>query len=279
MRYHGRRVGSSRKQQSENHRTAARVATSPRFSTKRRCESSVDAPMADDRTVGICSRSMQAVYGTGSDARLLAGIMGHNLCLDIFGPPSDEEAQAGLDGARGGIHRAVRAELLPARPSWRVPGCRSRASSSPRRIILRETRSVIRETVDERVRPSIARSAGRSTSRWDRRFSNPERRSFVRRRRDRKCSKPPLAPTIIWSPQPSSTGRWRPRRDGASRRSSRVLSDTPRSSAYTAHLMDQNQSTAYLRRLHARPSSWPLDTSGSLRIFRGWEYGKRTTAD
>ena len=35
-------------------------------------------------------------YGTGSDARLLAGIMGHNLCLDIFGPPSDEEALAGL---------------------------------------------------------------------------------------------------------------------------------------------------------------------------------------
>lgn len=37
-----------------------------------------------------------AVYGRGSDARLLAGIMGHNICLDIFGPPSDEEARLGL---------------------------------------------------------------------------------------------------------------------------------------------------------------------------------------
>jgi hypothetical protein len=37
-----------------------------------------------------------AVYGSGSDARLLAGIMGHNLCLDIFGGPSAEEAAAGL---------------------------------------------------------------------------------------------------------------------------------------------------------------------------------------
>jgi hypothetical protein len=37
-----------------------------------------------------------AVYGSGSDAPLLAGIMGHNLCLDIFGGPSDEEAKAGL---------------------------------------------------------------------------------------------------------------------------------------------------------------------------------------
>ena len=40
------------------------------------------------------------IYGTGSDARLLAGIMGHNLCLDIFGPPSDADAKAGL-GAHG----------------------------------------------------------------------------------------------------------------------------------------------------------------------------------
>jgi len=35
-------------------------------------------------------------YGGGSDARLLAGIMGHNLCLDIFGSPSDAEFAAGI---------------------------------------------------------------------------------------------------------------------------------------------------------------------------------------
>jgi hypothetical protein len=35
-------------------------------------------------------------YGDGADARLLAGIMGHNLCVDIFGGPSDAEAAAGL---------------------------------------------------------------------------------------------------------------------------------------------------------------------------------------
>ena len=37
-----------------------------------------------------------AVYGSDVDANLLAGIMGHNLCLDIFGGPSAEEAAAGL---------------------------------------------------------------------------------------------------------------------------------------------------------------------------------------
>ena len=36
------------------------------------------------------------VYGGGADAALLAGIMGHNLCLDIFGGPSADEAAAGL---------------------------------------------------------------------------------------------------------------------------------------------------------------------------------------
>ena len=35
-------------------------------------------------------------YGDTVEAGLLAGIMGHNLCLDIFGGPSAEEAQAGL---------------------------------------------------------------------------------------------------------------------------------------------------------------------------------------
>ncbi len=35
-------------------------------------------------------------FGTGCDARLLAGIMGHNLCLDLFGGPSAEEEAAGV---------------------------------------------------------------------------------------------------------------------------------------------------------------------------------------
>lgn len=35
-------------------------------------------------------------FGNASDSRLLAGIMGHNLCLDIFGGPSAEEETAGV---------------------------------------------------------------------------------------------------------------------------------------------------------------------------------------
>jgi hypothetical protein len=35
-------------------------------------------------------------FGSGSDGKLLAGIMGHNLCLDLFGGPSADEAAMGL---------------------------------------------------------------------------------------------------------------------------------------------------------------------------------------
>ena len=38
-------------------------------------------------------------YGADDESKLLSGIMGHNLCLDIFGGPSTEEAAAGL-----GVH-------------------------------------------------------------------------------------------------------------------------------------------------------------------------------
>jgi hypothetical protein len=41
-------------------------------------------------------RSRHPEYGNDSESKLLGGIMGHNLCLDIFGAPSAEEAAAGM---------------------------------------------------------------------------------------------------------------------------------------------------------------------------------------
>ncbi|MGC4054266.1 MAG: hypothetical protein QM757_34710 [Paludibaculum sp.] len=35
-------------------------------------------------------------YGANAESKLLSGILGHNLCLDLFGGPSDEEAAAGM---------------------------------------------------------------------------------------------------------------------------------------------------------------------------------------
>jgi hypothetical protein len=57
-------------------------------------------------------RAAHPEYGGGVDATLLAGIMGHNLCLDIFGGPSDEEAAAGLPVH--GEASLVRYELEPS---------------------------------------------------------------------------------------------------------------------------------------------------------------------
>lgn len=35
-------------------------------------------------------------YGSDAESKLLAGILGHNLCLDLFGGPSEAEAAAGI---------------------------------------------------------------------------------------------------------------------------------------------------------------------------------------
>src|SRR5690349_12222876 len=41
-------------------------------------------------------REKHPEYGSDAESKLLAGIMGHNLCLDLFGGPSPEEAAAGI---------------------------------------------------------------------------------------------------------------------------------------------------------------------------------------
>src|SRR4051794_37100887 len=41
-------------------------------------------------------RDRHPEYGADAESRLLSGILGHNLCLDLFGAPSAEEATAGM---------------------------------------------------------------------------------------------------------------------------------------------------------------------------------------
>ncbi len=52
-------------------------------------------------------------YGNDAESKLLAGIMGHNLCLDVFGPPSPEEAHAGLT-----VHGEASDQSLHCRDGW-----------------------------------------------------------------------------------------------------------------------------------------------------------------
>lgn len=92
------------------------------------------------------ARKPQA-YGHGSDAKLLAGIMGHNLCLDIFGGPSDEEAAAGLTA-----HGEGSVAPYEISESGGALICRARFPLAQmqfeRRIELEESAVRIRETIE-----------------------------------------------------------------------------------------------------------------------------------
>ena len=44
----------------------------------------------------IYRREKHPEYGADAESKLLAGLMGHNLCLDLWGSPSAEEAAAGM---------------------------------------------------------------------------------------------------------------------------------------------------------------------------------------
>ncbi len=41
-------------------------------------------------------RARHPEYGADAESKLLSGIMGHNVCMDLFGGPSAEEAAAGM---------------------------------------------------------------------------------------------------------------------------------------------------------------------------------------
>jgi hypothetical protein len=85
-------------------------------------------------------------FGSGADARLLAGIMGHNLCLDIFGGPSESESAAGLT-AHG------EAPVAPYEIAADGPSLRMRARlplaqiAIERRIVLDDAVVRVHETV------------------------------------------------------------------------------------------------------------------------------------
>jgi hypothetical protein len=86
-------------------------------------------------------------YGGGADASLLAGITGHNLCLDIFGGPSAEERAAGLP-AHGETSRArftVDAQRDRLTMEAVLPNAQLRVS---REIVLHDDEVRVRETVE-----------------------------------------------------------------------------------------------------------------------------------
>ena len=103
-------------------------------------------------------------YGRSADSLLLCGIMGHSLCLDIFGGPSEEEAAAGMT-AHGEASAAVfdveaHDGILTAQSDFREAGLRFRRTISLESCNLLQ----ITEEVENQL-PGTARLDGRSMSR------------------------------------------------------------------------------------------------------------------
>ncbi len=69
-------------------------------------------------------------YGDGVESKLLSGIMGQNLCLDVFGGPSAEEAAAGI-----GVHGESSVDAYEVSRGWRRTADAGRLSAG--RVALR----------------------------------------------------------------------------------------------------------------------------------------------
>ena len=181
-------------------------------------------------------------FGTGSDAKLLAGIMGHNLCLDIFGSPSDDEAKSGMtahgDASVVQYEVAERADATVLR-AW-LPRAQIHFE---RHITLR--RSAVR--IHERVE---------STTAFDRPFGWTQHVTlgapFLEKGRTEfraSATQSRVFESAFGVADYLKAGAcfdWprAPRIDGTTS-DLRLFTNEPRSSAYTAHLMDAKRGTAF----------------------------------
>jgi hypothetical protein len=187
-------------------------------------------------------RSQPADYGDGTDNKLLAAITGHNVCLDIFGEPSEEEAAAGLiphgEGSIVSYDVAAFGEELRARAHF------PRAHLHfERRIELRDRAILVRETVenlDACDRPIAWTQHVTLGPPFLEPIETQFRASATRSRvfEGRFGAADYLVPSadFDWPMAP---------RAGGGVADLRTLTGRPSSSAYTAHLMDPRREDAY----------------------------------
>jgi hypothetical protein len=185
---------------------------------------------------------VHAEYGDGVDARLLAGIMGHNLCLDIFGGPSAEEAAAGL--SPHGDASIVRYELdstgTTLRAEAHLPLAQLRVE---RQVELHDRRVRIRESVENL--SGCDRPVG-----WTQHvtlgppFLQKGQTEFRASATQSKAFETAFGVADYLIPGADFIWPFAPHRDGTVA-DLRVFTPSPVSSAYTAHLMDPQRDTAF----------------------------------
>jgi hypothetical protein len=183
-----------------------------------------------------------AEYGSGPEARLLASIMGHNLCLDIFGTPSPEEAAAGLT-----VHGE--SSLAAYRVAEEQGGLRMRASlplaglAIERTLQLRGESMKISETVENRCAFDHAIAWTQHVTlgppfleKGVTEFRAPATRS--------KVFEAPFGAHDYLAPGVEFDWPMAPRADGGTA-DLRVFTSARSSSAFTTHLMDALRADAY----------------------------------
>ena len=221
-------------------------------------------------------RAKHPDYGTDSESKLLAGIMGHNLCLDIFGEPSEEEAAAGLTvHGEGSIARYdVTADSagLTQRAQFPIAQLRFERQirfGGERAIEFRETLENL-SAADRPIAWTQHVTLGPpflERGRTEFRASATRSRVFEGDYGQPGAYQKPGA-DFDWPNVPNIAG-------GSS--DLRVYNSAPVSAGFTMHLWTRSAST-----LTSSPSpprqSWLSDTSGDAPISRGWAFGRRTTA-
>jgi hypothetical protein len=183
-----------------------------------------------------------AHYGGAADGRLLAGIMGHNVCLDIFGGPSAEEAAAGLsahgEGSVVPYAISMNGAVLEAHAELPHAGL-----TFARRLELRRNIVGVVETVTNM--SACDRPVG-----WTQHvtlgapFLKAGVTEFRASATRSKVIDGPFGPADYLAAGATFDWPHAPGRDGG-HVDLRRYTDAPASSAYTAHLMDPSRDEAF----------------------------------
>ncbi len=181
-------------------------------------------------------------YGEGAEAGLLAGIMGHNVCLDIFGGPTpDEEAQGIMVHGEASV---APYEIDAGRTALTMRAMLRRAQVRfERRMELRGRRVWIHETVESMT--AFDRPIG-----WTQHvtlgppFLEKGVTEFRASATRSRVFEQPFGADDCLVRGATFDWPWAPRAAGGTVDLQRTSAD-PRSCAFTTHLMDPAQEDAY----------------------------------
>jgi hypothetical protein len=166
-------------------------------------------------------------FGHDAESRLLAGIMGHNLCLDIFGAPSDEEAAAGIvvHGEANLVAHDISSTSSGLTAKCKLPIAQL---AFERRIRLVGRRVHVRETVTN-LAPLDRPIAWTQHVTLGPPFLEKAGTHF----------RVPAGKSRAIGEETNFEWPWLPKPDGASE-DLRVFTNAPSSGGYTAHLLNEN---------------------------------------